>query len=313
MNTKFEIYTGRGNGQLPDFSEDEKLNAPSLYRPSEALKNAVNVAISLGKPLLMTGEPGSGKTQLAYSIAADLGLAAPLVFNTRTTSVATDLFYKYNAIAHFQYSQNRQNNLLTDDEVEMRFIHYQALGQAIMSRKRQVVLIDEIDKAPRDLPNDILNILEEMAFEVPEVNKSYRAQASKKPILVLTSNSEKNLPDAFLRRCVFFHIQFPSETDLLQILSAKLSTSLYDIEALKTAVIPHFMEVRETVQRKKPGTAELLYWVSLLDKIGFGPDKLKSYKVIPPAEKGTLMTSYHVLAKNENDLVLLEEMIGYKR
>lgn len=310
MKRPFEIYTATGLGIMPEFREDEKLNAPALYRPSAGLKNAVNIAIMLGKPLLLTGEPGSGKTQLAYSMAADMGTGKPLVFNTRTTSVATDLFYKYNAIGHFQYSQNRQNELLSDEEVEKRFIRYHALGEAIRSGRREIVLIDEVDKAPRDLPNDILNILEDMSFNVPEINKSYSAGSASRPIIILTSNSEKNLPDAFLRRCIFYHIQFPDEAQLFDILSAKLDSTVFNERALKDIVIPHFMDVRNTVQRKKPGTAEFLYWVNLLDKLGFTADKLQHSKMIPPDERQVLMGTYHVLAKNDTDLALLGTNLG---
>src|SRR4051812_17659694 len=125
----FNLYPSTQPVQMPDFTEDEHLNAPALYIPSEALKNAVNVAISLGKPLLLTGEPGSGKTQLAYSIAHNFGLEAPLVFNTRTSSKASDLFYKYDSLGHFQYVQSK-NSSLSDEEVEKKFIRYQALGKA---------------------------------------------------------------------------------------------------------------------------------------------------------------------------------------
>lgn len=308
----FDIYSATDYGQLPDFTEDGLLNDPLLYRPSKALQNAVNVALNLGKPLLLTGEPGTGKTQLAWSIASRLGLGQPLVFNTRTTSSAGDLFYRYNAIGHFQHVQQRQGAAaLSDDEVERMFIRYHALGEAILSQKRKVVLIDEVDKAPRDLPNDILNVLEEMRFEVPEIGKSYSAAPAHRPVLVLTSNSEKNLPDAFLRRCVFFHIPFPSADELAAILVAKVKHPVYTPEVMRNIVLPHFLDLRARMQRKKPGTAELLHWVAVLLRLGFDPFKLQNPAALPPYDRDALLMSYHVLAKNEQDLGVLRMNLGY--
>lgn len=307
----FDIYTATDYGQLPDFKADATLNDPMLYRPSPALQNAVNVALNLGKPLLLTGEPGTGKTQLAASIAARLNLGEPLVFNTRTTSSASDLFYRYNAIAHFQYAQQKQGALLSADEVEQQFIRYQALGQAIRSGRRQVVLIDEIDKAPRDLPNDILNVLEDMQFEVPEINKTYRAASEHRPVLILTSNSEKNLPDAFLRRCVFFHIPFPTGPELEAILTAKIRHEVYTPDVLRNIIIPHFLDLRERIQRKKPGTAELLYWIAVLLRMRFDPYRLQNIMHLPQQDRATLLMSYHVLAKNEFDLSILRNFLGF--
>ncbi|MEM6699885.1 MAG: MoxR family ATPase, partial [Bacteroidota bacterium] len=203
-----ELYQKEGTAQLPDFSVNENLNNPVLYTPSDALKSAVNVALALGQPLLVTGEPGTGKTQLAYHVAHFFGLGGPLIFNAQTTSVANNLFYNYDALGHFQYNQNHREALSTE-ELEKKFIHYNALGEAIRRNKRMVVLIDEIDKAPRDLPNDLLFAIESLSFRVSEINKSFQASTTKRPIIIITSNSEKNLPDAFMRRVVYHHIKFP--------------------------------------------------------------------------------------------------------
>lgn len=304
----FDIYTGGEAKPLPDYQPDQSLNNPALYRPSEALKNAVNVAITLGRPLLLTGEPGTGKTQLAYSLAHQFGLEKPLIFNTRTTSTATDLFYRYEALRHFQYTQNQANAELSDDELEARFIKYQALGQAIRSKQRQVVLIDEIDKAPRDLPNDILNVLEELSFDVPEANKHYESTPEKRPVIIMTSNSEKNLPDAFLRRCVYFHLDFPQGDELLNILLPKLPLKSWNETQLREVAIPHFMAVRNTLKRKKPSLAELLLWVNLLEKVGLQPADITNHTTLEGDAKNALWMSYRVLAKNDEDLKLLSRM-----
>lgn len=308
--TKFQdIYTGKLGQKLPDFEPETRLNSPALYRPSKALKSAVNIAIRLGKPLLITGEPGTGKTQLAYNIAYSFDLDKPLVFNTRTSSVAGDLFYKYDALKHLQFVHAKQNTVLTDDEVEEKFVAYQALGQAIKSKERAVVLIDEVDKAPRDLPNDILNVLEEMAFDVPEVNKRYEAPLAKRPIIIMTSNSEKNLPDAFLRRCVYYHINFPNEEELLGILSRKIASSVLTEADLSKYLLPHFMEIRKTLKRKKPSVSELLHWVTLLEQMEFPVRKLSDRGVLSTEEKEQLLMTYAVLAKNEDDVKIIRQFL----
>jgi len=305
----FFLYDGLTHREMPAFAEDARLNAPALYRPARELQNAVNVAIHLGKPLLLTGEPGSGKTQLAYNIAWTFSKQQPLVFNTRTSSKATDLFYTYDALAHLQHTQNPHNSVLSPAEVEERFIRYQALGAAIRSNKREVVLIDEIDKAPRDLPNDILNILEELAFDVPEINQRYTASHQARPVIIMTSNSEKNLPDAFLRRCIFQHLNFPDDRQLFDIISNKIGTTLYDAETLQRVVIPHFLTIRRILRRKKPGTAELLLWVALLTRMNVPAQLIVNYEHLSPQDKDRLMMTYNVLAKTEEDLSVLRSML----
>jgi len=309
MAKNFFVYDGVHGYAMPEFKEDDRLNAPSLYRPSRALQNAVNVALHLGKPLLLTGEPGSGKTQLAHNIAWTFQLGKPFIFNTRTNSKASDLFYAYNALAHLQYSQNPHNKALSDDETEQRFIHYQALGKAIQSNKRQVVLIDEIDKAPRDLPNDILNVLEDLTFDVPEVNKSYSASTAARPLIIMTSNSEKNLPDAFLRRCIYQHLMFPDAQHLFDILANKIESQFYSQEVLRQIIIPHFLMIRGLLKRKKPGTAELIMWVTLLTKLEFAPQLIENFNFLETSDKQRLMMSYNVLAKTEEDLTTLGLLI----
>ena len=297
----FKIYGKTGQSALPDFQNNPKLNDPALYIPSDALIDAVNVALSLGQPLLLTGEPGTGKTQLAYHIAHYFGLGSPLVFTAQTSSTAMDLFYKYDALGHFQYNQNNKDPL-SIEALEDRFIRYNALGEAIRTQKRAVVLIDEIDKAPRDLPNDVLFAIEKLKFRVPELDKSYESIPNLRPIIILTSNSEKNLPDAFLRRVIYYHIPFPSAEDLLKILNSK-TTGIPEADMAKA--IAHFSEIRDMKLKKSPATAELIFWVLLLQNVGFPMSKIGG--TLSDAEKEMLRMSYSVLAKNKEDLTSLKD------
>ena len=279
------MYAKQGHQNLPPFPLNEKLNDPTLYIPSDALVDAVNVALTLGQPLLLTGEPGTGKTQLAEHLAQFFDLGDPLVFNAQTTSVANDLFYRYDALGHFQYNQNNPGHLTTIAEIEEKFIHYEALGDAIKNQKRCVVLIDEIDKAPRDLPNDILFAIERLSFKVPEIGKRYTSSPALKPVIILTSNSEKNLPDAFLRRVIYYHIPFPDKEALLEILNKKMD-GFSDPDL--TAIITHFNNIRNsksTLLKKKPATAELIYWTLLLQKTGFPVSKINDPKSLTPPKK----------------------------
>lgn len=307
----FHIYGKEGKGKLPPFEVNQRLNDPSLYKPSTGLINAVNVALNLGQPLLLTGEPGTGKTQLAYHIAWFFELGDPLIFNAQTTSSATDLFYRYDALAHFQYNQNNAN-ALSDDEIEQLFINYQALGSAIIEQERKVVLLDEIDKAPRDLPNDVLAAIEKLQFDVPEINKTYETSANNRPIIIMTSNSEKNLPDAFLRRVIYYHIPFPEAESLLDIISGKVDQ--FTQEELRL-VVNHFNNIREDKSlklKKLPATAELIFWANLLKKLNFPIAKLPDIAKLSEEEKEQLVTSYSVLAKTREDLETLKEKVQGK-
>jgi MoxR-like ATPase len=302
----FTEYTPDGaQGTLPEPVSLPGRFDPAAYVPSPELAAAVNVALTLGLPLLLTGEPGTGKTQLAAHIAWQFGLGEPLVFNCRTTSTATELLYVYDSLRHFQYIQTRKEEL-SDAQVEEKFIRYQALGEAIRSRTRRVVLLDEIDKAPRDLPNDLLYALDRLAFEVPEVNKRYGSEAQHRPVVILTSNSEKLLPDAFLRRVAYFHIAFPGNTQLLDILSRK---GLGFSEAGLKALIRHFDDVRRTVKKKKPATAELVFWAAALHAKGFPAENLAAPEDLSAADRQFLAASYAVLAKDKDDLTLLTKAL----
>jgi MoxR-like ATPase len=311
--------------ELPPFKVNRRLNAADLYEAEPGLRDAVNVAIALGQPLLVTGEPGTGKTQLANSIAYELQLPdpkapEPLPFYTKTTSTAKDLFYQYDALSHFR-DVTRQK----EQKIE-KYIKFEALGLAILlamdpaeanrylpedlrgkGPTRSVVLIDEIDKAPRDLPNDILTEIDTLSFEVREFGVSdktqrrhFAAEDEFRPIVILTSNSEKNLPDAFLRRCVFYHITPPDDARLRKIADRRVPLDpKFKGEMLGNA-INHFIRIREDLGlRKKPATAEFLSWVRILN------DNL--IDVSNPAHKGDLALSYAVLVKNKDDRDRLAE------
>ena len=318
------LYEGNGvpinkrNQTLPDFEPLYELEDPKNYIAEKGLKNAVNVALALGQPLLITGEPGTGKTQLASSIAYELGLPI-LKFFTKTTSTATDLFYQYDALRRFQDSQaSERKNLNIED-----YITYQALGKAILLSNRpekaekylpknlleicpirSVVLIDEIDKAPRDFPNDVLNELEYMEFTVKETGAIFKAEKKYQPILVLTSNSEKNLPDAFLRRCVFYHIPFPSPELLKQIVQRRFNRHPNFTPEFIDWAIEHFFEIREWARKKKPATAEFLGWIRILQSLELDLNDLKK------GEPEALALSYSILAKTQEDLAHLKDKLS---
>jgi MoxR-like ATPase len=278
------IQRKEGASDLPTPRRSDLIK-PDKYLADSGLVDAANVALMLGQPLLLTGEAGTGKTQFAYSIAWELGLGEPFKFETKSTSVARDLFYTYDALRRFQHKQSG-----VDADSILPYLTYQALGIAILrTRKwadnkdlmendslqpkkpiRSVVLIDEIDKAPRDFPNDILNEIENMYFRIPEMgNRIVEADRSLPPIVVITSNSEKDLPDAFLRRCVYYNIPFPDKERLQTIISNRLGTYVGGTDGFINDALSLFSVLREDKVglRKKPATAEMLGWMMALKEM----------------------------------------------
>ena len=314
---RFPYYAGTGQRSRPEgivslpASHRRRMTRPEDYIADPGLVDAVNVALLLGQPLLLTGEPGTGKTQLAYSLAWELGLGEPLKFETKSTSVARDLFYTYDSLGRFQAAKD-------DAEAAgpLSYLTYNALGLAILlandhsaveaslppgflhgGKRRSVVLIDEVDKAPRDFPNDILNELEQLYFRIPELkNVKIEMEPEVQPVLVITSNSEKNLPDAFLRRCVYYNIPFPDRKALEHIVACRLGEHAGGSSQFLSDALDLFLELRKPSNglRKRPATAELLGWLLAMRESSGGASN-------PLADRKLALKTVSSLVKTEED------------
>jgi MoxR-like ATPase len=305
------------------------------YQASEALENAVNVAIALGRPILVSGEPGCGKTELGFAIARRLGIPRLHFYDVKSDSEARSLFYDYDTIGRFhaaQIGRAGDASAARDGAAARHFIEYRALGRAILDAylpaevehlfagryrhpgqpQRSVVVIDEIDKAPRDFPNDLLNEIDQLWFRVPELGFESDGQAAETPrqgispdaapIVVITSNSERQLPDAFLRRCVYHHILFPETETLKKIIDAHLAMIG---ERLPEGDVRRALALMDQARRsrfeKRPGTAELIDFVRAVQLCR---------SELPAADwQNRFGKCIHTLAKTEHDQQAIRQLL----
>ena len=236
------------------------------YIASRELRNIVNASIALERPLLVRGEPGTGKTLLAHSIAKGLGKKL-ITWNIKSTTKAKDGLYVYDTVQRLNDSRFGDKDISDINN----YIKLGKLGEAFASGEQVVLLIDEIDKADIEFPNDLLNELDDMSFTIIETGEEIKAK--NRPIVIITSNNEKELPDAFLRRCVFHFIEFPDQKLMREIIAVHHPVIK---EKLIKQVMKKFYELRKlNYLRKKPSTSELIDWIAILNKAGISEEKLK--------------------------------------
>lgn len=279
---------------MSQLKTSRRFDGTQQYVATGDLKLAVNAALTLQRPLLIKGEPGTGKTMLAEEVADALGMPL-LQWHIKSTTKAQQGLYEYDAVSRLRDSQ------LGDERVKdiHNYIVKGVLWQAFTAEEPVVLLIDEIDKADIEFPNDLLRELDRMEFYVYETREMVRAKH--RPLVIITSNNEKELPDAFLRRCFFHYIQFPDKETMQQIVNVHFPTLKADLlaQALKT-----FYEVREIAGlKKKPSTSELIDWLKLLLAEDIPLDALHSKdpkQILPPL--------HGALLKNEQDVHLFERL-----
>jgi len=275
-----------------------KFTGTQDYVATEDLTVAVNAAVLLERPLLIKGEPGTGKTELAKQVASALGLDL-IEWNIKSTTKAQQGLYEYDAVSRLRDSQ------LGDERVRDvgNYIRKGKLWTAFEADQKVVLLIDEIDKADIEFPNDLLQELDKMAFHIYETGETVAAK--NRPVVIITSNNEKELPDAFLRRCFFHYISFPDQDTMRQIVKVHYP----DIkEQLLTTALTQFYEIREQQGlKKKPSTSEVLDWLKLLLAEDLSPEDLKR-------DAGNLLPKLHgALLKNEQDVQLFERLAFMSR
>jgi MoxR-like ATPase len=260
------------------------------YIADESLMADVDASIVLGRPLLVKGEPGTGKTLLAHAVSESLGMPL-LVWSIKSTTKAIDGLYSYDVV------QRLNDARFGDGDVKdlKRYIRLGMLGRAFAADVRHVVLIDEVDKADLEFPNDLLRELDEMVFHIPELDETIAAR--QRPVVIITSNAEKELPDAFLRRCVFHYIAFPDRERMRRIVDVHLPGLS---ETLLEAAFTRFYALRRTEGlRKKPSTSELVDWLTVLARMG-----------VPPEDIAAKFPFAGLLLKQEADLELVRNRRG---
>ena len=265
------------------------LQSDGDYEPSERLVAALNTALLLGQPLLLTGEPGSGKSEFANWAASRLGYGERLRFDVKSTTTARDMFYNIDNVERFHKAHEQKEGT---DLNPLAFIKFRAFGEAIIRAnepdavhalkeklfpaheraRRSVVLIDEVDKAPRDVPNDLLREIEDCMFTITEMNRTVCAPPDMRPLVIMTSNAERPLPDPFLRRCVFFHIEEHDADELQRIVDARLGKRGFGPKLTRDAIAV-YRHVRDRKPEKKPGVAELLAFILALRAKDFTPQE----------------------------------------
>jgi MoxR-like ATPase len=271
-----------------------RFEGSQTYVATDDLKIAVNASVTLERPLLVKGEPGTGKTVLAIEVARALGLPL-LEWHIKSTTKAVQGLYEYDAVTRLRDSQ------LGDERVKdvRNYIKRGRLWEAFAHEGKCVLLIDEIDKADIEFPNDLLQELDRMEFFVPETGETVKAR--ERPVVIITSNNEKELPDAFLRRCFFHYIRFPEEETMRAIVDVHFPGIQ---ERLVSEALKVFFDMRKVPGlKKKPSTSELLDWLKLLVSDGMDAEALRSRdpsKLIPPL--------HGALLKNEQDIQLFERL-----
>lgn len=267
---------------IPQTNPPKKTILKELYLPDQKLVEAVDLAIALGRPLLLQGEPGCGKTRLAYAVAYALGLPLEVSY-IKSTTRAQDLLYTYDAVKRLYDAQLGADGPKADDTTPLsrdiaNYIHLGPLGRAIARAqygRRSVVLIDEIDKADLDFPNDLLWELDRLEFQVAEATETHYAVGDNpqlRPLVFITHNEEKPLPTPFLRRCIFHFIEFPEDVGRLQKI---LETQQITNQDLSERAISVLLRLRQLDLTKRPGLSELLDWVGYLEAVKMPPEELE--------------------------------------